>query len=74
MKLIDTHTHIYLPEFDSDRDAAVNRALENGIEKLLMPNIDISSVERNASNRGQISGNMPFNDWSSSHIGKRRLP
>jgi TatD DNase family protein len=44
MKLIDTHTHIYLPEFNNDRDAAVNRALENGIEKLLMPNIDINSV------------------------------
>ena len=44
MKLIDTHTHIYLPEFNSDRDAAVNRALENGIVKLLMPNIDINSI------------------------------
>jgi TatD DNase family protein len=44
MKLIDTHTHIYLPEFNNDRDAAVNRALENGIEKLLMPNIDINSI------------------------------
>jgi TatD DNase family protein len=44
MKLIDTHTHIYLPEFDSDRDTAVTRALENDIEKLLMPNIDISSI------------------------------
>ena len=28
MKFIDTHTHIYLPEFDSDRDEAVNRAVE----------------------------------------------
>jgi TatD DNase family protein len=44
MKLIDTHTHIYLPEFDSDRDEAVKRARENGIVKLLMPNIDINSV------------------------------
>lgn len=44
MKLIDTHTHIYLPEFDNDRDAAVSRAVENGIEKLLMPNIDFSSI------------------------------
>jgi len=44
MKLIDTHTHIYLPEFDSDRDEAVNRALEKGIVKLLLPNIDIHSV------------------------------
>jgi TatD DNase family protein len=44
MKLIDTHTHIYLPEFDDDRDEAINRALGNGIVKLLLPNIDIHSV------------------------------
>ncbi len=45
MQLIDTHTHIYLPEFDSDRDEAVKRAVDNGIVKLLMPNIDTSSVK-----------------------------
>jgi TatD DNase family protein len=56
MKLIDTHTHIYLPEFDSDRDAAVNRALENGIEKLLMPNIDISSVRAMLSTEAKFPG------------------
>lgn len=44
MILIDTHTHIYLPEFDADRDEAINRAVEGGVEKLLMPNIDIHSV------------------------------
>jgi TatD DNase family protein len=44
MKFIDTHTHIYLPEFDADRDMAVERAIRNGIEKLLMPNIDITSI------------------------------
>jgi TatD DNase family protein len=45
MKLIDTHTHIYLPEFDTDRDEAVSRALDNGIVRLLLPNIDTQSVE-----------------------------
>lgn len=45
MKLIDSHTHIYLPEFDSDRDEAVKRAMESGVRKLLLPNIDIHSVE-----------------------------
>lgn len=45
MQLVDTHTHIYLPEFDSDRDEAVKRAVGNGVVKLLMPNIDISSFE-----------------------------
>jgi TatD DNase family protein len=44
MKLIDTHTHLYLPEFDNDRDEVVKRALSSGVEKLLLPNIDIHSV------------------------------
>jgi len=44
MKLIDSHTHIYLPEFDSDRDEAVKRALVSGVVKLLLPNIDIHSI------------------------------
>lgn len=44
MQLIDTHTHIYLPEFDADRDEAVKRAIQSGVVKLLMPNIDFDSV------------------------------
>jgi TatD DNase family protein len=43
MQLIDTHTHIYLPEFDTDRDEVVNRAFQNGVVRLLMPNIDSGS-------------------------------
>jgi TatD DNase family protein len=45
MQFIDTHTHLYLPEFDADRDEVVSRAVGNGITKLLLPNIDISSVD-----------------------------
>lgn len=44
MHLIDTHTHLYLPEFHSDRDEMVARAVSCGVVKLLMPNIDITSV------------------------------
>jgi TatD DNase family protein len=44
MQLIDTHTHIYLQEFDADRDEVINRSVQNGVVKLLMPNIDIDSV------------------------------
>jgi TatD DNase family protein len=43
--MIDTHTHIYLPEFDSDRDEAITRAKTSGVSKLLLPNIDEASVE-----------------------------
>ena len=56
MKLIDTHTHIYLPEFDSDRDEAVKRAQENGIVKLLLPNIDIHSVGPMISTEARFPG------------------
>jgi TatD DNase family protein len=46
MQLIDTHTHLYLSEFDADRDEVVNRATANGISKMLLPNIDINSVKQ----------------------------
>ncbi len=40
---IDTHCHIYLPEFDDDRVAMVQRAEEEGVKKFLMPAIDSST-------------------------------
>jgi TatD DNase family protein len=43
MQLIDTHTHLYLPEFDTDRDEMIERAVSIGVSKLLMPNIDVHS-------------------------------
>ena len=45
MQLIDTHTHLYLPEFDTDRDEVINRAIGNGVSKMLLPNIDVQSVD-----------------------------
>jgi TatD DNase family protein len=44
MSLIDTHTHLYLPEFDSDREAVISTAINKGVNKFLLPNIDNSSV------------------------------
>ncbi len=44
MKLIDTHTHVYLGQFDGDRRAVVERAMAAGVELQLMPNIDSSTV------------------------------
>jgi len=43
--MIDTHAHIYATEFDSDRDQVVQRALAQGIDKILLPNIDLESIE-----------------------------
>ncbi|OFY67784.1 MAG: hypothetical protein A2V64_03810 [Bacteroidetes bacterium RBG_13_43_22] len=43
--MADTHTHLYLPEFDSDRDEMIGRAVASDVVKLLMPNIDLHSVD-----------------------------
>ena len=45
MKLIDTHTHLYVSEFDEDRDDVINDAIHSGIEKFFLPNIDLDSVD-----------------------------
>jgi len=42
--LIDTHSHLYLPQFDDDRQAMLERAKSAGVEKILLPNIDSDSI------------------------------
>jgi TatD DNase family protein len=44
MTIIDTHTHIYLEEFEADRDEVVRRAKASGIEALLLPNVDVTTL------------------------------
>jgi TatD DNase family protein len=43
--MIDTHAHIYLPEFDKDREQVILNAKNNGVERILMPAIDSSTHE-----------------------------
>lgn len=43
MTLIDTHTHIYLPEFANEIDALIDRATAKGVATLLLPAIDSST-------------------------------
>lgn len=42
--LIDTHTHLYLEQFNEDRDQVIQNAIELGIEKFFLPNIDMVSI------------------------------
>ena len=44
--MIDTHAHIYLEHFADDVDAVIDRALENGVKKILLPNIDSTTVNQ----------------------------
>ena len=45
MTIIDTHTHLYLPEFNNDRHKVVENALNAGVNKMFLPNIDSSSIQ-----------------------------
>lgn len=44
MQLIDTHTHLYLEEFEPDRQQVVKNAIEAGVQTMLLPNIDSTSI------------------------------
>jgi len=42
--LIDTHTHLYLEQFDEDRTAMMQRAIDKGVERMLLPGIDSNHI------------------------------
>lgn len=44
-KLIDTHSHLFAEEFGEDRSEVMRRAREAGITHIVMPNIDMASIE-----------------------------
>lgn len=45
MIIIDTHAHLYLEQFDEDRSLVVERAIQKGVEYMLLPNIDSESID-----------------------------
>lgn len=45
IEYIDTHTHLFVTEFDDDREAAVKRAVEAGVNKLCLPSINEKSLD-----------------------------
>ena len=40
----DSHTHLFLDAFDADRDQVIQRAIDAGVDRMLLPNIDSSSL------------------------------
>lgn len=46
MIFVDTHTHLYLEQFDSDREQIVQNAIDKGVKFMLLPNIDRSSFDQ----------------------------
>ena len=45
MNLTDTHSHLYAKEFKDDLDESIQRRLDDGVERIFLPNIDLESIE-----------------------------
>jgi TatD DNase family protein len=44
--LTDTHCHLYLHQFDEDRENVIKQAIDSGVTKILVPGIDIKTSEQ----------------------------
>ena len=44
--MIDTHSHIYSEEFDTDHFEIIQRAKSVGIQHIILPNVDSESLPR----------------------------
>ncbi|MDZ4751187.1 MAG: TatD family hydrolase [Flavobacteriales bacterium] len=45
MVLTDTHAHLYVQEFENDIDQVISNALEVGVSRVFLPNIDVRSMD-----------------------------
>lgn len=45
MKLVDSHSHLFLEDFQSDLPQVMMRAREAGVTHIFMPNIDSTTIE-----------------------------
>lgn len=46
MKMIDTHTHLYVEAFDEDREEVIERAIAKGVGEFYLPAIDSAYTQR----------------------------
>lgn len=44
MNISDTHTHLYVNDFDTDKFEVVQRAIDAGITKMILPGINVSYI------------------------------
>ena len=44
--IVDTHAHLYLDQFDDDRDAVLRRAWGAEVDVIVMPAIDVPSIQQ----------------------------
>jgi len=55
---IDTHTHLYLPDFENGGADAVRRAVAAGVERMVLPNVDVAGIGPMRSLAAMFPGNI----------------
>ena len=58
MQLVDTHTHLYLDQFNNDLELVMQRAFEIGVEKFIFPAIDSSYSKKMLDIRNKYPDNI----------------
>ena len=58
MNIIDTHTHLYLKQFNEDIDLVINRSKEIGVKKFIFPAIDSSHFDSMHSLKNKYPDNI----------------
>lgn len=56
MEFIDSHAHIYLPQFEKDLEDVVRESKETGIAKIFMPNVDLETIDSMLKVESQFPG------------------
>ncbi len=44
MKFVDTHTHLYDEQFETDLEQVISRALQAGVQQMYLPNCDSTTI------------------------------
>ena len=58
MNIIDTHTHLYLKQFNEDIDLVINKSKEIGVKKFIFPAIDSSHFDSMHSLKNKYPDNI----------------
>ena len=58
MKIIDTHTHLYLKQFKDDIDKVIQRSIDKGINKFIFPAIDSTHFDDMHDLRNKYPGSI----------------
>lgn len=73
MRYIDTHTHLFSKQFDEDRSDMMERARVSGVDRVLLPNIDVDTIDRMMEMVNDYPGRaFPMMGIHPTHVGEDR--